>query len=123
MQTFMHNNFIISKKTGMGIITEAHNINHFPHICTDLEKLSSAYTCLDIIYHLCQENHPQANIFNELIQALQQIENSYDNYMQVVNNFKEMILNYEGIKPQLKNVDLINTALENYLDHKLKVYI
>ena len=99
LQTFMHNQYLVSKKSSLGIISQIDSIHPFLDLPKDYNKLSIAYQCLDIVYRIIQDNHEYLELFNTLLQTLVLIEESTNaNYIDILKAFKKKILHLKGIQ-------------------------
>ncbi len=117
LQSFMHNTLSYSKKSGMGILTSAFNINHFPELVTDIDKLSLAYEALTITHSVIQENQANESLFELLLQTLLNFNNAPSQKAPAhLNNFKKNFMALEGILPSNQNIANIDKMIGNYID-------
>ncbi|OGI11020.1 MAG: DNA repair protein RecO [Candidatus Margulisbacteria bacterium GWF2_35_9] len=116
LQTFMHNHYLVSKKTTMGIISQIDSIHPFLDLSKNYEKISAAYQCLDIVYKIIQDNHQYTELFDCLLQTLKEIEtNSNISHFDKITCFKKQILHMEGIFADHTKDHQIDNLLNQYI--------
>ena len=123
LQTFMHNQYLISKKTSMGIISQIDSIHPFLDLPKDYDKLSIAYQCIDLIHRIIQENHPYPDLFDIVLNTLIKIESTkitQDN--KVLKDFKKQLLQHEGMLNENSQDHHIELMLNQYIG-KTKVVL
>ncbi|MDD5456030.1 MAG: DNA repair protein RecO [Candidatus Margulisbacteria bacterium] len=120
LQSFMHNIYTVSKKTGMAFITSVDTINPYIQISTNINKLSCAYECLAITYHTGQFNNPNPGIFDLTLKTLEQIEKAEKAQLALIlENFKKQILFIEGILPRDEKKYNMDNLINQYIEHDL----
>lgn len=117
LQSFMHNQYMISKRSGMGIISAIDNLNPFYELGQSLEKLQTAYACLDLVYRTVQDHHPNEPLFDLLLQTLSELDTSrMGDFSELLSAFKIELARIEGIlAPEETNLDALQKTLQDYL--------
>ncbi len=117
LQSFMHNRYIISKKSGMGIVCAIDNLNPFYELGQNLDKLKAAYLCLNLVYRVIQDHHPNEPLFDLLLHTLTELETSPEmDFSIILSEFKIHLIRIEGLLcPEETSIHEIDQTLQNYL--------
>lgn len=105
LELLNHVKVSLHQTKGLPILTEAQNLNSFPNLKENLEKLSSAFIVLELVDRLIAEEQENQVVFDLMVSTLQRIDQAKTatEARKFQTSFQIKLLTEVGYLPQLYN--------------------
>ena len=117
MQSFMANNLLVAKGRNLDIVCQAENLESFSKLKTDLDRLSYAFYCSELINVFGTENDSNSSqIYDLLFETFKNlsISDGIEEIMWTVLRFKLKLAEYLGYAVELDHCVRCNKTEQKY---------
>lgn len=120
LELFSRVYIFLARGKALDIVTEANLISSFPHLRSDLERVSYAYQFVELVSAITRENQENEALYVLLAKALAWLDRTSQVTDEGLRRFQLRLLEYSGFGlPPNQDVDSLTAYIESIIDRRL----